>query len=279
MSGDHVDRVMLDRLFARTGGGPLGVEEFDALHRHLADCPGCQGEFERQRERHLQGDDALTEGQVATILNVVLERGRRLEADLPSPSRAAVRGTSPQPPSRRWARPVLWGLGGALAAACAALLLFPSSGWRTGDWGVRGADETAVSQDLFCFDSSTESATPLTGPHPLCPVGRTVTIQARAIRDFRWISVVACDRGACKLLDSQAAASPTVSLFGPSMEAARSWTVITIWSGSPVRQADVDRAVESIRARGGDPNALRSLSLEQPHRQLVATVGPGTPPS
>ena len=162
MSGSHVDPVTFDRLFAEMGGGPLGVDEFDALHRHLAGCAACQKEFARQRQLHLRGDDALTAGQSATILSVVLERGRRIEAALAgaAPPVEAVAG----PPRRSGTRArVLWGGLGVLAAVCAALLLIPA---KSNPWGVKGGEAGAAS-NLLCFDARTESATPLVGARPV----------------------------------------------------------------------------------------------------------------
>jgi hypothetical protein len=279
MTPEHASPAVLERLFDPARGAPLGVEEFDELHRHLSVCSDCRSAFEGERQRSLRDAevmrdaDVLTEGQVATILNVVLERGRRVEAAgaVPVASSRAARASR-----RRW-RPLAWGLTGALAAVCAGLVLMPASGLRRGTWAVRGAGDASPSRDLFCYDERTQSATPLPETRAACAPGNKISLEARSLRGFGWVSVVACDRASCRLIDSQRAEGPSVSLFGPTVEASGAWTVFTIWSGASVEQRDVDRAVEVIKARGGHPNAVDSLSLGQSSKQLVAVVGTSPP--
>jgi hypothetical protein len=220
----------------------------------------------------------LTRGQVDTILNVVLEKGHAAEAAAGARPAFGARPARAEParapsPSPRWP----WGLAGVAAAACAALLLFPRSGPRPDKWHEKGAADGTPAPQLFCFDEEHETATPLTDRVSSCATGERVSVQAAALAGLDHVSVVACDRGGgCRLIDSvDPRGRPSVSVFGPRMEAAGRWTIFTIWSAAPLAQPDVDAALARVRAKGGDPNALDALPLPQPNKQIAAIVMAG----
>jgi hypothetical protein len=278
VSSEHIDLSIFDRLFDHELTQPLAAAEFDALQRHAAICRDCRDEFARRRERSVQGDDVLSEGQVATILNVVLERGREIEraegAAQVYPTRSRAR--TPWAPRLRWGL----GIGGALAAACAAFLLMPATRSGQDEWGTKGGSSPRPSRDLFCYEEAAGTARALLDEGASCPPGRAVTVEARGLADFPWVNVVACEDSGCDLVDSQPFdGRPSVSLYGPKMAEHGTFTVFTIWSKTPIREPDVQGAVRAVRSRGGSPHEGSELPFDQTTKQLAARVRAQRSPS
>jgi hypothetical protein len=264
----HEEQTLIDALFPTVGvRSRLPSRDWKRLFDHLRDdeCRVCQDYFAERRRQVLGDAELVSDYEIEAIVDSVAADGEvrsaaARSANIPGGWGARI----------RW----VWAGGGlAVAAVCAAFVLYPANPFRRESELHERAG--GVSAELYCVKSP-ENLTPLTASESFCPPDAQVVARAIAAprNSLPHLTIVTCDEEfRCQLLSgSSFDGKADLVAAGPRMKDGERLRLFAIWSREPLSQGMLQRAAAKAQALGKSAMDFDALPLVPSCPQMAFTV-------